>query len=137
MSPGPFDKDCIFCDTKHNSIRTVELVFGKTKDLMPVTGGKIMKDHCCNHAFMIEELRRSWKVAGLQTAIEEGFLGRPFVNQEELDKWWKDPVTLIWRPGYGPGYQVNNAFVVFLALLIPEADGGLLGMSSERRKMWV
>ena len=75
------------------SFRTVELVFGKTRDLMPVSGGKIMKDHCSNHAFMIEELRKSWKGAGLQTAIEEGFVGRPFLNQVELDQWWKDPVV--------------------------------------------
>jgi hypothetical protein len=48
-------------------------------------------------------------------------------------QWWKDPVNLKW----GPGYEVNNAFIVFLAVGIPETDGGLLGMSSERRKMWV
>jgi hypothetical protein len=112
----------------------IDLVLGENRSTQ-----KRPHNHCCNHEFIVDEVKRHRKSAGLQLqkAIEEGFLGRSFDNQAELDRWWKDPVNLKW----GPGYEVNcnNAFVVFLAVAIPEpeTDWGFLDMSSERRKMWV
>lgn len=101
-----------------------------------MSGGKKERkteDLCCHHNFMISQVHWFWKHAGLLTVIEEGFVGRQFLNQADLDQWWNGLVNLKW----GPGYQVVNAFVVFLAVVIPEADGGIFGMSSEKRKMWV
>ena len=124
-----FDDCCIFCEPMRARKTVIDLVLGENRSAQ-----KRPHNHCCNHDFMVDEVKRHWKSAGLQKAIEMGFLGRPFDNQAELDRWWKDPVNLKW----GPGYEVNNAFVVFLAVAIPEreTDGGL-DMSSERRKMWV